>query len=163
MRILKAVLIGILSFSMTACSSSQVITSIQVTADLIAVSAPVVAATGNPVAAAYLTSAASATNCVLTAAEAAGATNATIAAAFGTCFISVVVPALPPGTPQEVIAIITAVNASIGLLVQQYGPKVAASRVKLGPVKLTHTDHSRIGKMHAELDHAVVVLHAAKS
>jgi hypothetical protein len=166
MKLLQTALVVVLSLSLVSCSSSQVITSIQVTADLIAVSAPVVAAAGNPVAAAYLTTAATATNCVLTAAEAPGATNATIGAAFGTCFSSVVVPDLPAGTSQEVITIVSAVNASIALLIAQFGPRplararvASAERPPSPPVKLTWTDRSHISKMRSQLDHAVAVLH----
>jgi hypothetical protein len=159
MKLLQTALIVVLSLSLVSCSSSQVITSIQITADLISISAPVVAASGNPVAASYLTAAAAATNCVLTAAEAPGATNATISAAFSTCYSNVVVPDLPPGTSQEVITIISAVNASIALLIAQYGPKTAAPKGISEPVKLTWTDRSRIGKMKSQLDHAMAMLH----
>lgn len=158
-RIATAALVVLLSLSLVACSTSQVVTDIQIAADLVAVGAPVVAAFGGPgaaVAVAYMTTAAHGLNCVLTAAQAAGATTATISAAFATCFASAIVPVLPAGTPPQVAAIVMAVSAAINVLITRYGPKatVAATPTSL-KFKLTYQDRRDITKMHKRLDTAI--------
>ena len=157
-RIATAALIALLSLSLVACSTSQVVTDIEIAADIVAVGTPIVAAFGGPGAAqiaAYMTAAANGLNCVLTAAQAAGATTATISAAFATCLAQVAVPVLPAGTPAQVAAIISAVAAAISVLVTKYGPKTTAAKAAPAKFKLTFEDHRRISTMHKRLDAAI--------
>lgn len=110
---------------------------------------------GAPIIAAYMTAAASGLSCVLTAAQAAGATTATISAAFATCFAQVIVPVLPAGTPPQVGAIIAAVATAISVLVTKYGPKATALAGAPAKFKLTFEDKRRVSTMHKRLDAAI--------
>lgn len=164
-RIATAALVALLSLSLVACSTSQVVLDIQIAADVVAIGTPIVAAFGGPGAAqisGYMTAAANGLNCVLTAAQAAGATTATISAAFATCLAQVTVPVLPAGTPPQVSAIITAVAAAISVLVSRYGPKTTTAAMGLSAptkVKLTMADKRKISGMHKRLDAAISQLH----
>lgn len=138
-----------LCLSMVGCSTSQVITDIQIAVDLVAVGTPIVAVFGGP-AAIYMKAAGDGLNCVLNAAEAPAATTATISAAFGTCFASVIAPTI--GLPVQIQAIIAAVSAAINFLITKYGPKstlfTASNSHK---VKLTFEDHRIIKAMRTKL------------
>lgn len=165
-----AALVALLSLSLVACSTSQVVLDIEIAADVVAIGAPIVAAFGGPGAAqitTYMTAAANGLNCVLVAAQAAGATTATISAAFATCLAQVAVPILPAGTPPQVGAIITAVSVAISVLVSKYGPKTAPATAERSvftspaKVKLTMSDNRKISGMHKRLDAAISQLHGA--
>lgn len=143
------ILVILLSLSLIACSTSQIITDIQIAVDLVAVGTPIVKAFGGP-AAAYMKTAADGLNCVLTAAEAPNATTGQISAAFGTCFATVVAPTV--GLPPQISAIIVAVSAAINFLVSRYGPKsTLLATTGDHKVKLTYGDHHSIKAMRAKL------------
>lgn len=155
-------LIIVLSLLMVACSTSQIITDVEIVSTAISVGAPIVAAFGGPGAStisAYLTVAAQGSQCLLTAAQASGATSISIAAAAASCFGAAVVPALPPGTPATVIAIVEAVSAGIANLVNKYGARPGLhSAAEAVPVKLKFQDKRRIRKMEKELQHSLLIL-----
>lgn len=156
-RIATSAVAVALCLSLVACSTSQVVTDIEIASDLVAVSAPVVAAfagPGAPLIAVYMTAAANGLNCVLTAAEVSGANTATISAAFATCLAQVAVPVLPSGTPAQIGAIIMAVATAIGVLVTKYGPKTVAAGAPV-KFKLTFQDKRRISTMHKRLGVAI--------
>lgn len=154
-------LIALLSLSLVACSTSQVVLDIEIAADVVAIGTPIVAAFGGPGAAqisGYMTAAANGLNCVLTAEQAAGATTATISAAFATCLAQVTVPVLPAGTPAQVGATITAVAAAISVLVSRYGPKTTTAARSLSvpaKFKLTMQDKRKISTMRKRMDAAI--------
>lgn len=153
-------LVILLSLSMVACSTSQIVTDIDIAVVAVSVAAPVVAAFGGPgaqVISTYLTAAASGLNCALAAAQAPGATTASISAAIATCLASVVVPVLPSGTPQNIINVINAVAAGIATILKNYGgKKLSVSQT----IKFSFNDHRKISSMRKELDKAIQVLNA---
>ncbi len=140
---------------MVACSVSSVITDIEIAQTVLTLGAPVIAAFAGPGALlfqGYIVAASNGLGCVLTAAQAAGATTATVATAFGTCFAAAAVPVLPPGTPAYVAAVITSVSGLIKVLIEKYGPhpnQAAATPVK---IKLGMADHRRISDVQAKLN-----------
>lgn len=143
-----------------ACSTSSVVTDTQFAIDAVKIAAPIVAAFSGPGAAvitAALATAATGLNCVLTAAEAPGATTASVAAAIGGCLASVVAPSLPPGTPQLVVAVVSAVFAAIAVIIAKYGPKSTFAKGS-APMKLTRGDHQAVKAMRADLNGALMVL-----
>jgi hypothetical protein len=151
-RSFLAAIVLLLSFSMVACSTSQIILDIEIASTAIEIGAPVVAAFSGPGAAlvlAYMNSAASGLNCVLMAAQAPMATTATISAAVASCLAASVVPNIP-GLPANVQGIITAVANAIKHLIEAYGPKLAAGGTPR-PVKLGFADHRKIHSIQKQL------------
>lgn len=149
-------LIALLSMSMVACSISAVVVDLEIAISVVKVGTPIAAAFSGPgavVVVAYMTAAANGLSCVLTAAEAAGATTATVSAAFATCLAGAVVPVLPAGTPPEVAAIVAATAAAISFLLNRYGPKSAAAAQggKPMPIHLNIKDRMKIHSMQKDL------------
>lgn len=155
-------LVVILSLAMVACSVSAVTIDIQIAIDVIKVGTPIAAAFAGPGSAAvvtYMTAAANGLSCVLTAAEATGATTVTISAAFATCFAGAIVPVLPSGTPPEVAAIVAATSAALTFLINRYGPKATAVKgSKPIAIKLSLKDRRKIKAMHNDLNSSLGAL-----
>jgi hypothetical protein len=150
----------LLILSLTACSTSTVVTDTQFAIDAVKIAAPIVAAFSGPGAAvitAALSTAATGLNCVLTAAEAPGATTASVAQAIGSCLVSDVAPVLPPGTPQLVVAVVSAAFAAIAIIIQKYGPQSGFAKAS-APMKLTYGDHQIVKGMRGDLNGALAVL-----
>jgi len=155
-RAVACLIILVLCLSMTACAVATVITDIEVAQTVLSLAAPVVASFAGPgalLAQSYMSAAANGLGCVLTAAQAAGATTATVSAAFASCFGSAAIPVLPAGTPAYVVAAITAVSAAIKLLIEKYGPKssLALNSPVAMPIKLKMADHRRISQLEQKL------------
>lgn len=147
-------LVALLSLSMIACSTSSVITEIEVAQTVISLGAPVVAAFAGPgaaIAQQVMGGLATGLGCVLTAAQAAGATTSTVAVAFDTCFGTALEQNLPVGTPAYIVAAVTAAVSVVKILVNKFGAKSARTATPPVKIKLTFTDHQRIKDIQSKL------------
>ena len=157
----KISLAFLLILSLAGCSTASVITDTQIIVDAITVAAPIIAAFSGPGAAivlAYLTTVANGLNCVLTAAEAPGATTATISAAIATCLGSVLLPNLP-GVPPEIVALVRGIANEIANLIAKYGNKLGATPQPMH--HLSYGDHRAIHHMRSQLNASMRTLMAA--
>jgi hypothetical protein len=152
---------------LVACSMSTIITDIQIAVDAVSVAAPVIAAFAGPGATAilaYTTAATNGLNCVLTAAEMPNVTTAMLAAAISTCLATIVAPQFPPGTPQVIINLVSAVVTDVANIITRYGAKGTLAAGVNGGTKLhlTYGDHRAISSMQHKLNMSLATLNTHK-
>lgn len=145
-------MIMVLSFTLVACTTSQIITAIELAAEAAAAAAPiVVAAAGLPVAIiAWVSLANQGIDCAASATQA--STNpASVGGAVLACLTGLgIAPLLPAGTAQNVVAVIQAIAADISAIIKQYTP-AAAAKVKALPAdsfRLSTMDKMHLHKIH---------------
>jgi hypothetical protein len=154
MKIVQVVLLMAALLVNTGCPAvSSVVTDIKVAQNIVTIGTPVVAAftgTGSAQAQKYMGVLSTGLGCTLTAAQAAGATTATISAAFGTCFAAAIVPVLPAGTPAYVSAAINAAAAAVKILVDTYGPPAVAA-LQANKTVDTSSAHAKLVAIRSDL------------
>lgn len=152
---------------LTACSVSTIITDINLAVDAISIASPVIAAFAGPGAGpilAYTSDAAAGLNCVMVTAEAPGATTALITAAVSRCLSTIVAPQFPPGTPQNIIALVSVIVNAVAIIVTKYGPQGTLAIGVNGavPMRLGFVDRYAIGRMQHKIKDAMVTLDTTK-
>lgn len=126
-------LVFALCFTQCACTQSQIINDLEIAADAASAAAPIVlGAAGLPAGVVnYVADANKAITCASTAIEAGGSSAAVAAEVVG-CLATAVAPALPAGTPETVVAVVSALDSDIQSILKQYTASAQAALKAVG-------------------------------
>ena len=136
----------ILCVTLTACTISQVVESLDLATTAATVAVDVLGGSAPAAAVNYLTAVNNGITCTTTVLQS-GQPAAQQALSITACFATAIAPALPPGTSATVVTAIAAVSTALAAFLAHYTPSTALALKAVGnkPFPLTRGDHRRLG------------------